>query len=288
LLSAEKNYIEDLVGTIQTEMAQVFYAKGEYKIAFDLYQKGKIKNETIFNLKNTQKIIEYKNQYETQKLKSTLEINSLKAKNRNILLGILSFLLIISFSIILISIRKLYGRNKENKQLNLSLEIQAKEKEEEIELSQHTFSQTLQMKNMELTSHAMVLAKLKDCMDSIQVEVDHLVNEPNLEERKNIAKNIKTILNFNKTEKNWNEFRLYFEQTHPAFFKKLNDTYPDLSINEQRLCALLSLNMRIKEIAELTNRSTRSIETFVYRIRKKLQIPAEVKTHLYFKDFLES
>lgn len=286
LQSAKEIHSEELGGKIKTEMAEVYYGKGEYKKAFDLYFEGKNQLDKVFYSQNAQKILEYKSRHETENLKKTIEINDLKNKNKNIVLSVLSVLLLISLSIIIISIRKLLGRNKENHQLNASLDKQVKEKREEIEQTQHTFSETIQMKNMELTSNAIVLAKLKDCMDSIQEDVNRLIKENDMEERKNIAKEIKKVLDFNKIEKNWDEFRLYFEQTHPSFFKKLSASYPDLTLNEQRLCALLALNMRIKEIAEITNRSSRSIETFVYRIRKKLKIPAEIKTNSYFKDFL--
>lgn len=286
LTSAKKNTFEDIVASLKIEMAQVYYQKGEFKKAYDLYKEGKEKADLIFNMENTQKILEYKNQHETETLKNILEINKLKAKNKNILLAVLLTLFGISLVVIIWTLNKLLSRKKENEKLNQSLHVQVKEKTEEIEHSQIEYFENIQMKNMELTSHAMVLAKLKDCMDSIQEDVERLVQESDIDQRKSIARNIKNTVDFNKIGKNWDEFRLYFEQTYPTFFKKLNDKYPNLSLNEQRLCALLALNMRTKEIAEITHRSTRSIETFVYRIRKKLQIPAEVKTIVYFKDFL--
>lgn len=55
---------------------------------------------------------------------------------------------------------------------------------------------------------------------------------------------------------------------------------------EQRLCALLASNLTPKEIAEITNRSPRTIETMIYRIRKKLGLASDVKIPLYLQKFL--
>jgi DNA-binding CsgD family transcriptional regulator len=46
--------------------------------------------------------------------------------------------------------------------------------------------------------------------------------------------------------------------------------FPDLHKNERKLCAYLRLGLSSKEIASLLNISLRSVETFRYRLRKKL------------------
>ena len=62
-------------------------------------------------------------------------------------------------------------------------------------------------------------------------------------------------LNAYKTGANWDEFECYFERVTPAFFQTLSVQYPDLTRNEQRVCALLWLGLNVKEIANLTFRS---------------------------------
>ena len=72
-----------------------------------------------------------------------------------------------------------------------------------------------------------------------------------------------------------NEFETRFEQVHEAFFVQLNSRFPDLTPNDRRICAFLKLNMSTKDIALLTNRSPRSIESARYRLKKKLGLGAE-------------
>ena len=45
--------------------------------------------------------------------------------------------------------------------------------------------------------------------------------------------------------------------------------------------------MGTKEIAELTNRSVRTVETSIYKIRKKLGMGTEDKTSDFLRRFLE-
>ena len=55
---------------------------------------------------------------------------------------------------------------------------------------------------------------------------------------------------------------------NPLLLKK----YPNLSLTELKLCALLVLNISSKEIGELTGRSVRTIEFTRNNIRKKMNL----------------
>ncbi len=66
------------------------------------------------------------------------------------------------------------------------------------------------------------------------------------------------------------EFKLFFERVHPDFYKVLAEKHPDLTARDMRLCAFLHLVMATKEIAALTYREVRSVESARNRLRKKL------------------
>lgn len=67
-----------------------------------------------------------------------------------------------------------------------------------------------------------------------------------------------------------------FKEVYPEFYEKMTITYPELTSNELRFCALLKLNFSGKEIADFENVSLRTVETRKYRLRKKLQLPSEI------------
>lgn len=68
------------------------------------------------------------------------------------------------------------------------------------------------------------------------------------------------------------EFQAKVDQTYDEFFKKLKAKFPSLTKNEERLCALLRLNLSTKEIATLNNTSVKAVEMSRYRLRKKCEL----------------
>ena len=94
-------------------------------------------------------------------------------------------------------------------------------------------------------------------------------------ENKKVIKELISELQSNTDMVSWEEFEVRFQQVYTDFYKKLTDTYPDLSPNELRLCAFFRLNMTSKEIAAITYQSLNSIKVGRYRLRKKLGLPTD-------------
>ncbi|MBQ9073757.1 MAG: hypothetical protein IJY30_04795, partial [Muribaculaceae bacterium] len=59
--------------------------------------------------------------------------------------------------------------------------------------------------------------------------------------------------------------------------------YPALTSKEKRLCAFLCLDLSTKEIAAITFREVRSVESSRNRLRKKLDIPQEANLSEFIK-----
>jgi DNA-binding CsgD family transcriptional regulator len=76
-------------------------------------------------------------------------------------------------------------------------------------------------------------------------------------------------------DQGWEQFAFHFDRVHSDFLAALKQEYPQLTANEQKLCAYLRMNLSTKEIAGLMNISVRGVEISRYRLRKKLQIPTE-------------
>lgn len=66
------------------------------------------------------------------------------------------------------------------------------------------------------------------------------------------------------------EFKHFFELVHPDLYKTLSEKHPDLTARDQRLCAFLHLGLTTKEIAAMTYREVRSVESARNRLRKKI------------------
>ncbi len=78
-----------------------------------------------------------------------------------------------------------------------------------------------------------------------------------------------------KSNSQWEEFQYYFEKVHPSFYSRLDSLHPGLTAKDRRLCALISLGLSTKDIATMTYREVRSVESARNRLRKKMGLEAE-------------
>jgi PAS domain S-box-containing protein len=74
---------------------------------------------------------------------------------------------------------------------------------------------------------------------------------------------------------NWDEFEILFEKVHQTFYEKLNSLFPNLTVNERKICAFLKLNMSSKDIAQITFQSEEALKKARLRLRQKLGIERE-------------
>ena len=100
-----------------------------------------------------------------------------------------------------------------------------------------------------------------------------IIGIPPYQEQVRIVNKINEIcseLKHSKDENQWKEFSTFIPELDSEFSKALTARYPELTINERRLCILLNMNLSTKEISEITRQSTQSINTARTRLRNKL------------------
>lgn len=76
-------------------------------------------------------------------------------------------------------------------------------------------------------------------------------------------------------------FDEWLDQSKRTFVRRLSVRFPTLTPTELKICSLLKLNMRTREIASLLHTSVRNIESHRYWIRKKLALPKAVNLSTY-------
>ncbi|HNT94017.1 MAG TPA: hypothetical protein PLK17_03530 [Bacteroidales bacterium] len=74
----------------------------------------------------------------------------------------------------------------------------------------------------------------------------------------------------------WRNVMKNLKLSQEGFFSRLKKKYPSLTPNDLRLCSYLRMNFTTKEIANLSNISTRSVEIARYRLRTKLNLSHDV------------
>ena len=86
-------------------------------------------------------------------------------------------------------------------------------------------------------------------------------------------------------EERWKYFVTLFERLHPQFFSQMQSAYPTLNTNDLRLIAMLRLNLNTKEIALLLGISPQSANTARYRLRKRLDLPADASLESFLQQY---
>jgi len=170
---------------------------------------------------------------------------------------------IVMFIIILLLFFIIYQRRK--------LQIA---KRKEIEIENKFLKEKLEFKTKELTITTMNIIRHSEFVSSLVPDLKELYKSANTRDKALIASIVQKINIHNKTEL-WDDFYKTFTEVNGSFFEVLNERYPKLGVKERKLCALLKLEMSTKDIASITNTSTRGVETARLRLRKKLDLSTE-------------
>ncbi|MDJ1486171.1 hypothetical protein QNI16_37155 [Cytophagaceae bacterium YF14B1] len=145
------------------------------------------------------------------------------------------------------------------------------------------FEALKQSKKEKLQAYARIIQEKTITIETIKQELEKV--------RKTQVWDMLTDTNFNNllharihTEESWQQFKINFDAIYPNFFAKLRQQYPDVTSAEQRLAALIKLNLSSKECADTLGISIISVRKARYRLRKKLQ----VETSVSLEDFIQT
>ncbi len=189
--------------------------------------------------------------------------------------------------ILLLIIFAIWQKKRKDKQIHLQKELVLhKEKEladlelEKSKIKEQELQQNLMYKSKQLSSHALHMMQKNNMLHEISDELD-TASDPDA----SMVKRIKFLINESlRSDKDWDVFKLYFEEINKGFFKKLKEINPDLTTNDLRLCALIKLNMNSKEMASVLNISPNSIKSARYRLKKKLDLDVDAGLESFVRE----
>jgi len=224
-------------------------------IAFYYYKQYTVFKDSLTNQKQKKKVAELNLKFKTAEKEEEIKKLSLKNKYQK---KVLNKTYIISILVGLLFLLLLYG-------LKLRLNKNNKLREKDLEL----FHQKIVFANKKLTTHSLNIIQKNKLLNEIRHDIlDLFRNNPTTK-----LKNINTKLNHNlRLENEWKNFKLFFEEVNPNFYKKLQNDYPKLSANDLKLAALIRLDFSIKQTSEILNITSDSVKTSRYRLRKKLNL----------------
>jgi DNA-binding CsgD family transcriptional regulator len=92
------------------------------------------------------------------------------------------------------------------------------------------------------------------------------------------------IMNEVNSEKKRFFFDKLYSEVHQDFINRLTDKHPNLSPNDIRILSFIRINLGTKEIANLMNISSKSVDVSRYRLRKKMDLQHSDDLNLYIRD----
>jgi len=220
-------------------------------------------------------------------LQQKIDLQQLALQRHRIILVGAIILVVFSGGFLVYLIRS----NKREKEKNSLIMDQAKrlhqqEKELLLEKEQNLEAE-LDYKNRQLTSYTLHLVRNTEFILKTIEEIRQVVLELHPRDAQRI-KTIRTLisdLQQYSTGNVWEEFRLYFEEVHQSFEKNLISRFPDLTSHDIKICALLRLGLSTKEIASITFREIRSVESARNRLRKKLELSPDASIQQFLLQF---
>ena len=226
------------------------------------YWEDSIKND------KTQKLItelELKHRYEeTQKER---ELAQAEKEKKNFI--IISLLILISAGSVLLYLLQRV-RSKNNYLQKNSLELSNRN----LALENETLEQQLEFRSKELTTNVMYLMKKNELLNDVStrlIELKKNLKKENTQPVQKIIFDINTV----KDSDTWEEFELRFQQVYNDFYDRLLERFPDLSINDKKLCAFLRLDLSSKEISTITGQTLNSLNVARTRLRKKMGLQTD-------------
>jgi len=225
-----------------------------FSVAFNHYEKYVALKDSINDKETKTDISRLNEKYENDKNK--LLVNQLKIEQKHN--RILLIALFVGIALLLVAIAFiLYGLIQRKKRNRMEKSLLEKE---------------LRFKNKELASHALMMMQKNNLLQTLFNSIDDAA-KAKAEELPRLLNRLKMQIKSSiKSDKDWELFKLYFEQINKSFFTKLKTINPDLTQNDIRLAALLKLRFNIKEAASVLNLSPNSIKGARSRLRNKLKL----------------
>ena len=269
--------------TTQTEAYKLLYDayknKNKPTVALQYFEQYVTLKDSTLNKENMEYIQDLKAKFETEKkeneiefLKKLNESEAIKAKavqSRQQVIILFSLLGIVLLIVLFVIYRK---KRKKEKDLMIVEQKLLKTELHNKELASKELQLEVVYRTKQLTTHALNMMQKNQMLTDIREKLQGIAKQVKDDLTMDFKSMIRDINQIQKTEKDWVLFKKYFENVNKDFNKKLRKINPDLSTNDYRLAALISLNLNIKETAAVLNIAPNSVKLARHRLRKRLNL----------------
>ena len=265
----------DFTPLIFEKLSDIYFLRKDYRNGYINNNIAKELDAQFFDSRSKRNnlLLEIKDEYriekerqerliQKQRLEQLEQEDKILLLQRIILISVLLFLLILGGVYVKYS-REKHKAEKEMIRRNKELEIQ-KAKE------------LLELKNKELAASALQLVEKEELFKDLKRKIRESESSIKKSDLNKILRSV--YVDNNKT---WDEFRYRFIDVNKEFYDKIFEKFPKLSQGDQKICALIKLNMSSKDMSRLLGISVESVHTSRHRIRKKMKLPRNINLEDY-------
>lgn len=261
LIVAKNQQFRDLIAKGYLRRSYLFAKLNNYKKAYYEYRIFNRHSDSIFNIENVKKVQELELNYKFEQEKREMELIAAAEASQKWLYFVL--LLVISGGGIVIGFLVYVNNKIKTKAYKAKLAQEQLQKE----LLDAKVRNTEEEANRLIADNTMRLVFKQELVEQLKSKL----NQDTVEGLKKSLNSVLTELQLQiSTEIKHSSLQNKITEANKGFDKLLREKYPKLSKTEREICALLRLNLSIKEIMTVRNASLDAVKSTRYRIRKKM------------------
>ena len=245
--------------------SNVYKSMGRYQDAYQSYVNYKVYADSLYNVASIKRIQELELKYEFDKQKNELERLS-KEQESQVKLYIFLFVLALVVGGV---VGFLIYRNYTARVRIVKEKLEKEKLKEELLLEKVKVSES-ELKSL-VADNSMRLQFITELSEQIKGDKKATDSKDIHQYTQALVLKLQQQIT---TENKLSAIQDRIEEVNRGFDKKIIETYPSLTKTEREVCALLRVNLSIKEIASIRNATTDCVKASRYRIRKKLQVPS--------------
>lgn len=288
---------------IYSSLTEAYTIKKEYSKALDAMKMMVAAKDSIAKRKNEKLYESNKVKFEVMQFKTDLNASIAASKLERKIFGAALFLLagLIFFMYRTFRNRTIKQEQKkiiaESKQKIIALELekeksdklliekQMKEIANEALLEQEYLKSEIEQKNRKLSAKALYLSGRNELIEEMVNSLSKLeiVSENNL-----IKNHIKALKEHLKSDAEWDEFIVHFEEVNQGLLTVLKQKHPSLNANDIRFICYVYMNLSFKEIGTILNITQEACRKRKERIAAKMELDKNTSFYEYLSSIGQS
>ncbi|MEO0332472.1 MAG: tetratricopeptide repeat protein, partial [Bacteroidota bacterium] len=228
---------------IYFEMKELENIRGNHKQAISYFEQYVELKDSLFNKEKARQIAELQTVYETQQKEQEIALQNeriltlrQKARTDSLLRYGLILGLVVLGAIAYLIVSRQRLRIKKNKELYATQQALTHSELENAKLKEEELERELSFKSKELTSYTVNFIQKNELFEELKLGLKQLKKARPEEIGKQANSLNRLIDQHTNIDRDWEDFRRYFEEVHQHFFDKLKRGFPDLTQGELKLC----------------------------------------------------